>query len=542
MVISFVILIYFANQNLGQSKSLVTQAISRGINLDINFDSADIDWFGLLQLKPAIAIKKLRIANPRGYLNPDFLQAKELRAQISIWKLLWRKIYINKIEIKEAVIALEQNNLGQKNFNRIIEKLNHNPSPITYQVKSKTGNNSEDKLIDFSIETIELDEFLIKQSKISLVSYVQGGQFNVFDINNVNIKSRGFSTDKVSEILIEAAVFDTSFPVLRYKATIGPVYKESIKTHGKLELVTKLKDIPRNSRKKYFGNLIAEPGPDDIITLEVNLSGDLLHDVQGDGFLSFKDIHSGQSRDDRIIVNGLMPITISLSSLTGQPKLNIISKDASLKIAEHSLIKFDYTMLSIESRTSIASKGSIQGLDINQFLTAYTKHKNKLSGKFTIPDFNIKLNGSDANEMITSLDGFGSIHIANGSLVILEKIYKLKGLLANYAELQTQLKNTDSNSFISLDSTFRIENRKLKNDSVKIVTPALTFYGSGELGFDNQLNYHFVTKVLTREIPLHISGTVDKPKLALDAKQFTINELEKQFKPFWDSLLPKNDD
>lgn len=540
-IIIFGSLIYLATDKLGQSKTLITQAISKGTQLDLNFDNAEIDWLQLLQLKPAITIKNLRIANPKGYLNPDFLQAKTFRVKISLWKLLWKKIHINNIVIREAVITLEQNRLGEKNLSQIITKLKQNASPIHYEAKSINADNSENDALNFNIEAIELDEFLIKKSKISLVSYMPGSKIELFDINNVNIQARNFSTNKASEFTINAAAFDTRSPVFSYKASIGPMYKDSIPTKGKLELSIKPRDIPQASRKKYFGNFLAEPGFDDLIHLETNLSGDLLKTIQGDGFLSIQDLHSGKTKNKQVVLNGLMPISLALSDLSGQAKLSLSSKDSSLQLDEDSVIKLNYKILSTNSKTSIKTRGSIEGLNINKLLTAYTSYENKLNGKFIIPDFDINLDGTDSEELLTSLDGFGSIRVSNGNLIILEKIYKLKGLLANYAELQAKLKDSNPASFSSLDSTFRIENRKLKNDSIKIVTPTLTFYGSGEFSFENQLDYHFLTKILAHEVPLYINGSADKPQLSLDTKTFTINELERQLKPFLDKIWPKND-
>lgn len=108
-------LIYFLASNLGQGKNLVTHTISKNINLRLDFDSVQIDWFKLIQIRPAISIKNLLIANPPGYNNINFLEAKELHAELSLLKPLQKKIHINKIIVSQANIMLEQNSLGNKN-------------------------------------------------------------------------------------------------------------------------------------------------------------------------------------------------------------------------------------------------------------------------------------------------------------------------------------------------------------------------------------------------------------------------------------------
>lgn len=69
-----------------------------------------------VSLTPTIRVDAIRIHNPGGWQNPDFIRIGEARLQIGLLPLLRRQLEILDIAINDVMIDLEHKNNGEKNW------------------------------------------------------------------------------------------------------------------------------------------------------------------------------------------------------------------------------------------------------------------------------------------------------------------------------------------------------------------------------------------------------------------------------------------
>ncbi len=539
LTIIFSLFIYFQARILKQGKTFLEESLSKEINLRIEFADVNIDWMKILKFTPSVQIKNFKLANPENFRARDFIEAESISVELDLWKLLEKNISIKSIIINKPKIHLEQNPDGAFNLDKVIHELTKKPAPISIKFNKdtkKTPAATASSQPVFEFDKLSLDELIINKGQISLISYANRQSLEVFSIDDLSFKTLNFATDKESTIELQFSILGTKAQNIKYQGKVGPFGEGSIPSTGVLDFSLLIKDIPKEMRKKYFGEILLEPQSTDKLAFAINLKGDLMDKLAGGGSIKITELHLGKPKDRQITVQGNLPIYLSLVNLATIPQIYFNLNKSKLQINSESSIDLALKASLVNRRITGSATGSVKGIEINTMLSAFTEYRDQLYGSFEIPNFKLDFNGSDADELLTSLKGDGLISIKNGHFELLEKIFKIKGIITDLIETKAQIKNIELDKFLSIEAPFVIENRKFKNDRIEIVTSLTTIRGAGYFSFDDRIDYQLRTTILANEIPIDLEGSFAKPRINVHFEQVIKQQLNKQLETFLDKI------
>ena len=200
---------------------------------------------------------------------------------------------------------------------------------------------------------------------------------------------------------------------------------------------------------------------------------------------------------------------------------------------------------------ALSLQSRIDGLDINQFLSANTTAKDVLHGTGRL-NANLKANSSAPLDTMT-----GTVEAAIGNGVI--RNFPL--LSAINSALRITASSGSDTKFESLSATLGIGGRRARTSNLRLAAGELTVVGAGSFGFDQTLDVDG-TAVFSRaksqeliasvrelsglknsqgeiELPLRVTGTASKPSFQIDLEKILNQALQKEMKRQLDKGLKK---
>jgi uncharacterized protein involved in outer membrane biogenesis len=174
--------------------------------------------------------------------------------------------------------------------------------------------------------------------------------------------------------------------------------------------------------------------------------------------------------------------------------------------------------------------GALQGIDIDQFLSANTSARGKVSGRAALK---AQLRGTSASPMTRSMFGTANVTVTDGA------VHDFRLLAALYSALRLGAPSGRDLRFQSLTGTFTIADQRATTSDLTIRTGELTLTAAGTITFDQALaldgtarfspakSAELIRSVrelssLTNaageiEVPLRVRGTAGAPQFSIDA-------------------------
>jgi AsmA protein len=201
------------------------------------------------------------------------------------------------------------------------------------------------------------------------------------------------------------------------------------------------------------------------------------------------------------------------------------------------------------NKTSIAINQTIHNMDIKELLHNFSD-SDKLSGTTNLV---AKLNAvtDDQTKFMSALNGTLQFTLNNGSLQGMDVIYQLSKAHAFIKRLPTpSLSNTKQTTFNSLSSTAIITNGVINTQDLMLTSEYLKVNGKGTANLNtkeiryrlNALaqpklaaeNNQIGKEITTYQIPIKVTGHLDKPNVNVDfvelTKLFVAKEIQKPIK------------
>jgi uncharacterized protein involved in outer membrane biogenesis len=252
--------------------------------------------------------------------------------------------------------------------------------------------------------------------------------------------------------------------------------------------------------------------------LDLALQGDLYKVLNGSGAMEFSQFLIGPDRANRLALAGKAPLTLRAEdALSGGP-LDLSSQNATLKLGAG---QWTGNIQAARRGETLSGSidGNVRGVDINQMLTSFAKSPDVMYGTATVPRFQITFSGSNAAALQRSLNGNGSLNVANGRFKGLSVLAAIERALGGQP--------TGTGEFAAFATNFAIRNQTVQLSDIAVSGPGLNISGQGTIGFDESLNISlqstltgaaadllkartggFVSNV---RIPVTIAGTVSAP-------------------------------
>ncbi len=157
---------YYLMNNLGW----VVKKVVNKYGSEVIGTAVDIDGFDLSITDGTASIKRLTLANPKGYKTPYLFDMEEIAVKIDVKSLTSNTIVINKIEVKKPDVTYEMVSLTKNNISDIQKNISNYSAKSAKTAKTETkketqSSGSETKVI--------IDNLTVDKGSLRAVTYLQ---------------------------------------------------------------------------------------------------------------------------------------------------------------------------------------------------------------------------------------------------------------------------------------------------------------------------------------------------------------------------------
>ncbi len=509
----------------GKTSSALHEELSRRFPVKVGLGGGDFDLKQWLLLRPAVTLEDLSIANPEGFSGGNMIEAGEISGQISLQSLIAREPRVDRITIVNPVVRIETNEYGRNNLSSLAPETEAGPA-------EPAG-------------AAELGPLAINALRVS------GGTVELFDIEskeslwleNVDVDVTGFSTTSDFGFEFSAQPFGGDRNAVSFTGRAGPMLQLSFPANGELSITLAPAEIPEEIRVRALGESMRAPGPNSIVRMNANVTGDLIETLEGGGTLTFDGFEFGRDAERQLPLSGTAPLALSVANALNNPVLTLNARETGLKLGDGTF-NGDLQLSLGFGGTRGAVSGSINGVDIDQMLSAFTESSGQIYGQAAIPRFELSFRGTGSEELLNSLHGEGSITLDKGRITFVDTI----GSVLDAAEAVLQItgltrssrtqegaarKGGEETPFTTMSSGVSVANRTVNMTDIAIETPSGDISGIGSFTFDGTMEFDLTAHltgevanalggkpdgqgVIRAAVPFAVTGTFEDPKVRPD--------------------------
>jgi uncharacterized protein involved in outer membrane biogenesis len=492
----------------GGQKDRLTALAGEKLGARVDLESYGLDFWSILRLRPAVVLNGLRVANPPGYPQRNLLEAREVLANLDLRAALSKKIEVQSLLIRDPRIVIEVPADGPTNLEFLLEHLNGKTSP------PRAAGAPEPPGEDLKIGVASVE---IVNGTVAIAS---AGADPEAALNQVNIRVSDIRPGSPSTLDLAAQLGESAYSTIRITGAAGPLGAKALPLKGQAAVQLALAEFSPALRQRFLGELAAAPGPDSRVKLDLALAGDLYRTLDGKGAMDIAQFLIGPNQGNRLALAGKAPLALRVEdALSGGPA-ELVSQGATLQLGAG-----QWTGNLKAARRGETLSGSVDGnirnVDINQMLTSFAKSPDVMYGTATIPRFQIAFSGRNAADLQRSLNGNGSLNVANGRFKGLNVLATIERALGGQP--------TGAGEFATFATDFGIRNRTLQLTGINVSGPGIHVTGQGTIGFDESLNFTLQSTltgasadllkartggiVSNVAIPVTIAGTVSAPQV-----------------------------
>ncbi len=558
-VAAFYLLVVF---DLNDFKAEITRKVEQQTGRQLQI-AGDIGWTIYPSL--GLSLSDVKLSNPKGFAPEQMLEVSELKAAVALMPLFNQDLQIQQLHL-DGVIA---NLVTRKDGSSSMDGLTANKTTTTTETETAAATGPELQLQDLSVSNLQLN--LLSEGSLDQRLTLKSLKLNDFKANEwapldfelvvlssqTQLDVKGSAQLQLSEnnqlVQLKDFVLETDF-------TGVPVKQLSLETE--LTLALDKKQLEWQWKKlqldeiKGSGQLAVNYAKQAVIKLDLQLD----------------EVDTASYSSE----NSTEQAGTTAQQSQAEPDLSALRQfDLDLKLAVKTLkvagLHTENLQLALTNKAGLvqiqnASADLYQGkvlakatLDARKTPVSYSFNK-QLSGLALRP---LLTDGADIDllsgtaklsiegkghsllpeQIKKNLLATGSFEVTDGSLYgvnIAQMIRNAKATLKN--EAQTGDNSEQKTDFSSLTGSFNLTDGLLTNPDLKMAAPLLRLAGKGSANLINEeLDYQLSTALVNTskgqggkekdelagiEIPLKISGTMQKPKYALDTKALVEGQLK----------------
>jgi AsmA protein len=558
-VAAFYLLVVF---DLNDFKAEITRKVEQQTGRQLQI-AGDIGWTIYPSL--GLSLSDVKLSNPKGFAPEQMLEVSELKAAVALMPLFNQDLQIQQLHL-DGVIA---NLVTRKDGSSSMDGLTANKTTTTTETETAAATGPELQLQDLSVSNLQLN--LLSEGSPDQRLTLKSLKLNDFKANEwapldfelvvlssqTQLDVKGSAQLQLSEnnqlVQLKDFVLETDF-------TGVPVKQLSLETE--LTLALDKKQLEWQWKKlqldeiKGSGQLAVNYAKQAVIKLDLQLD-----EVDTASYIAENNPEQAGS---------------TAQPSQAEPDLSALRQfDLDLKLAVKTFkvagLHTENLQLALTNKAGLmqiqnASADLYQGkvlakatLDARKTPVSYSFNK-QLSGLALRP---LLTDGADIDllsgtaklsiegkghsllpeQIKKNLLATGSFEVTDGSLYgvnIAQMIRNAKATLKN--EAQTTEDSEQKTDFSSLTGSFNLADGIFTNPDLKMAAPLLRLAGKGSANLINEeLDYQLSTALVNTskgqggkekdelagiEIPLKISGTMQKPKYALDTKALVEGQLK----------------
>jgi uncharacterized protein involved in outer membrane biogenesis len=472
-----------------------------------------------LMLRPAITLREVSIANPEGFSPGALAQVREVSAQVAMWPLLRRQVYVRSFTLIEPDVGLESNRKGESNLAVLFAAMGEPERAPEAEVPERT-------------ERAEwvVDRFLLRSGTLRVRT---PDTKEPLELRDIDVTLQDFAADKTCRMSLQARLFGGRRSRVEFDGNAGPFGGEALPARGALALELASAEIPSELRARYLGDLLREPGEQSRITVEASLEGDLFKELHGEGRVALSDFQLGKDRDHLLPLLGEAPLALTIGRPLSAPSLTARAREATLQLGQGRW-KGGLELRFGGQRFRGSSTGSVSDVDINALLSAFTSAEDKVFGRAAISEYNVRWDGASANEIQNSLTGRGRISVEEGRVALFDLVATIERRLRQIVSGEEPA--AGDTEFIRLGSSFEIGGQRLTLSDLNLEGPGSRVTGQGHVTFNQELQLDLVTNLegklaasLRQEqlrVPVRVRGTVDSPRVQPDVGRLVTDRVK----------------
>lgn len=560
-VAAFYLLVVF---DLNDFKAEITRKVEQQTGRQLQI-AGDIGWTIYPSL--GLSLSDVKLSNPKGFAPEQMLEVSELKAAVALMPLFNQDLQIQQLHL-DGVIA---NLVTRKDGSSSMDGLTANKTTTTTETETAAATGPELQLQDLSVSNLQLN--LLSEGSPDQRLTLKSLKLNDFKANEwapldfelvvlssqTQLDVKGSAQLQLSEnnqlVQLKDFVLETDF-------TGVPVKQLSLETE--LTLALDKKQLEWQWKKlqldeiKGSGQLAVNYAKQAVIKLDLQLD----------------EVDSASYSSE----NSTEQAGTTAQQSQAEPDLSALRQfDLDLKLAVKTLkvagLHTENLQLALTNKAGLvqiqnASADLYQGkvlakatLDARKTPVSYSFNK-QLSGLALRP---LLTDGADIDllsgtaklsiegkghsllpeQIKKNLLATGSFEVTDGSLYgvnIAQMIRNAKATLKN--EAQTGDNSEQKTDFSSLTGSFNLTDGLLTNPDLKMAAPLLRLAGKGSANLlSEELDYQLSTALVNTskgqggkekddlagvEIPLKISGTMQKPKYSLDTKALLEGQLKEK--------------
>lgn len=560
-VAAFYLLVVF---DLNDFKAEITRKVEQQTGRQLQI-AGDIGWTIYPSL--GLSLSDVKLSNPKGFAPEQMLEVSELKAAVALMPLFNQDLQIQQLHL-DGVIA---NLVTRKDGSSSMDGLTANKTTTTTETETAAATGPELQLQDLSVSNLQLN--LLNEGSPDQRLTLKSLKLNDFKANEwapldfelvvlssqTQLDVKGSAQLQLSEnnqlVQLKDFVLETDF-------TGVPVKQLSLETE--LTLALDKKQLEWQWKKlqldeiKGSGQLAVNYAKQAVIKLDLQLD----------------EVDTASYSSE----NSTEQAGTTAQQSQAEPDLSALRQfDLDLKLAVKTLkvagLHTENLQLALTNKAGLvqiqnASADLYQGkvlakatLDARKTPVSYSFNK-QLSGLALRP---LLTDGADIDllsgtaklsiegkghsllpeQIKKNLLATGSFEVTDGSLYgvnIAQMIRNAKATLKN--EAQTGDNSEQKTDFSSLTGSFNLTDGLLTNPDLKMAAPLLRLAGKGSANLlSEELDYQLSTALVNTskgqggkekddlagvEIPLKISGTMQKPKYSLDTKALLEGQLKEK--------------
>jgi len=560
-VAAFYLLVVF---DLNDFKAEITRKVEQQTGRQLQI-AGDIGWTIYPSL--GLSLSDVKLSNPKGFAPEQMLEVSELKAAVALMPLFNQDLQIQQLHL-DGVIA---NLVTRKDGSSSMDGLTANKTTTTTETETAAATGPELQLQDLSVSNLQLN--LLSEGSPDQRLTLKSLKLNDFKANEwapldfelvvlssqTQLDVKGSAQLQLSEnnqlVQLKDFVLETDF-------TGVPVKQLSLETE--LTLALDKKQLEWHWKKlqldeiKGSGQLAVNYAKQAVIKLNLQLD----------------EVDTASYSSE----NSTEQAGTTAQQSQAEPDLSALRQfDLDLKLAVKTLkvagLHTENLQLALTNKAGLvqiqnASADLYQGkvlakatLDARKTPVSYSFNK-QLSGLALRP---LLTDGADIDllsgtaklsiegkghsllpeQIKKNLLATGSFEVTDGSLYgvnIAQMIRNAKATLKN--EAQTGDNSEQKTDFSSLTGSFNLTDGLLTNPDLKMAAPLLRLAGKGSANLlSEELDYQLSTALVNTskgqggkekddlagvEIPLKISGTMQKPKYSLDTKALLEGQLKEK--------------
>jgi hypothetical protein len=519
----------------GSGRDAVLSVIESRLNAPVSIEGGDFDLAQWFRFTPAITLRGFLIGNPQGFSSGNMIEADEVSAQVALLPMFSDRVEIHSVILRRPQFHLETDAQGRSNLSALF--------PASPAGESEPAE-------DVAPTQLAIHSLTVEDGALR---YVESGGAEPLSVEGIHLLLSDFSADTSCRFELTGRLFGAENCPIRFAGNAGPFSETAIPCAGDMEWELAPAEVPAAIRQKYFGDVMAEPGGDSRVGLSAKLNGDLFGTMRGNGELSFVEFQIGPNAEDRLELAGQAPLELTAQRLLGAPAIQLGASGATLQLGSgqwQGNTEFRFA----DSQLKGYVNGAISGVDINQFLTAFSGTKDRVFGTAQMPDLRISFAGGDPATLLSSLSGDGTLTMEDGRIVALDIFNSVMAQAQKMLSSETAA--SGETSFVRFFSRWQIGGRRLQMSEILLDGGSSSLSGEGFLTFAQELNFDLRTTITgpvaanlggrpneagvpSAQIPVKVSGTLEAPRLRPDIKQVAQEQVKQRVGDLLDSLFKK---